>query len=167
MSDELVSAAGGRYPIIDGVPDMRGAPASALQAESERSFGTEWEPFDREGWDARTPRERLHFYEYTRLIPAFLTGKRILDAGCGNGRYIKIASEAKPVIIVGADISRAAHVAFRNTRDMANVLIVRADLTRLPLAPECDVIYSIGVLHHTRRPRAPSRRSPEFAAGAG
>lgn len=144
-----LSNAGGRYRIERGVPDFRPGAIGALQAASERSFGTEWQKFSREGWDARLARERQHFLSYTGLIPSLLFRRRVLDAGCGNGRYAFIASEMGPEVVIGADISDAAYVAFENTRDVTNILIIRGAIAELPLAMSIDVLYSIGVLHHT------------------
>lgn len=149
ITGTLRTAAGRRYRIERGVPDFRYQAVSATQAASERSFGLEWQMFRREGWDARQPRERIHFYSYTGLVPSFLTGRKVLDAGCGNGRYAFIAAQSKAEIVIGVDISDAAYVAFENTRSVPNVLIVRSDLTQLPLGDDLDVLYSVGVLHHT------------------
>ena len=131
------------------MPDFRPPSSNSVQAASERSFGQEWQKFSREGWDQRLPRERIHFLSYTGLIPSLLFEKRVLDAGCGNGRYSFIAAGMGAEIVIGADISEAANVAFANTRDVRNILIIRGDLTRLPFAQRFDVVFSIGVLHHT------------------
>lgn len=149
IAGALVTATGRRYRIERGVPDFRHQAASARQAASERSFGLEWQVFRREGWDSRQVRERIHFYSYTGLVPSFLTGRKVLDAGCGNGRYAFIAAQSKAEIVIGADISDAAYVAFENTWAVPNILIIRADLAQLPLGEDLDVLYSIGVLHHT------------------
>lgn len=150
MSGSLVSQSGPAYPIENGVPDFRPEEISKRQRASENSFGEEWQVFNREGWDSRVKNERIHFYNYTRLIPSFLYKKTILDAGCGNGRYINIASLSNPEMLIGMDISAACHVAFANTKDFANVLILRGDIFNPPFAGKCfDVLYSIGVLHHT------------------
>jgi SAM-dependent methyltransferase len=144
-----LSSPAGRYRIERGVPDFRPPSTNPIQAASERSFGREWQKFSREGWGARLSRERAHFLSYTGLIPSLLFRKRVLDAGCGNGRYSFVASEMGPEVVIGADISDAAYVAFANTRDVASILIIRADLAHLPLSLNLDVVYSIGVLHHT------------------
>lgn len=146
----LVSEAGVEYPISNGVPDFRPQELSKRQKNSEKSFGKEWKIFNREGWDSRAVYERLHFLNYTRLTPSFFYRKLVLDAGCGNGRYIAISSLFGPETVVGMDISDSCYVAFANTRNLQNVLIVRGDVFAPPFVQNnFDVVYSIGVLHHT------------------
>ena len=163
----LVSARGNRYRIEKGVPDFRPALSNSKQAATERSFGTEWQVFSREGWDARLPRERVHFLSYTSLIPSLLYQKRVLDAGCGNGRYTFIAAGMRPEIVIGADISEAAYVAFANTRHVRNILIIRADLTQLPFSCPFDIVYSIGVVHHTPSAEVSFERIARHCAPGG
>jgi SAM-dependent methyltransferase len=150
IAGTLVSVSGSKYPILNGVPDFRPQELSRRQRDSEMSFGKEWKIFSREGWDSRAGSERLHFFNYTRLIPSFLYGKTVFDAGCGNGRYIAVAALSNPEVVVGMDISEASYVAFENTKNIQNVLVIRGDLFAPPFAANSfDVVYSIGVLHHT------------------
>ncbi len=162
-----LSNAAGRYRIHRGVPDFRPESIGGLQAASERSFGTEWQKFSREGWDARLPRERQHFLSYTGLIPSLLFRRRVLDAGCGNGRYSFIASQMGPEVVVGVDISEAAYVAFENTRAAKNILIIRGAVAELPIATTFDVLFSIGVLHHTPSAEASFRALARYCATGG
>ena len=54
--------------------------------------------------------------------------------------------------VVALDFSRAIDQAARNVGDLPNVYCVQADLLALPLADgRFDFVYSLGVLHHTRR----------------
>ena len=56
--------------------------------------------------------------------------------------------------MVAADLSSAVTKASQLCSSLPDVLIVQADLLDLPLAPlSFDVVYSIGVLHHTPDPR--------------
>jgi len=50
------------------------------------------------------------------------------------------------------DLSESVEVAFQNTRHLPNVLIVQADLFSMPLRPNFDYAFSVGVLHHTSVP---------------
>ena len=79
----------------------------------------------------------------------------MLDAGCGMGRYLRIAAESPATLIVGLDLSLAVVAARELTSTLSRVAVVRGDLLKLPFAPgSFDHIYSLGVLDHTPDPRA-------------
>ena len=53
--------------------------------------------------------------------------------------------------VVGVDLSCAALAAER-CRDLPNVSTVEGDVATVDLGRQFDVVYSIGVLHHTDDP---------------
>jgi len=137
------------YPIVRYVPRFI---ASDLYT---RSFSVEWNIFSRTQLD-RGPREesRKTFVEKTGFSLAQLKRKTILDAGCGMGRFSEIASRVGSATVVGMDLSRAVDAAYANIGSRKNVHIVQADISNPPFLPESfDVIFSIGVLHHSPRPK--------------
>jgi SAM-dependent methyltransferase len=74
----------------------------------------------------------------------------VLDAGCGNGRYTHLATRFGARDVVGCDISAPVEVAYKNLAGTENAHIVQADIFNLPFPPRAfDVVFSIGVLHHT------------------
>lgn len=78
-----------------------------------------------------------------------LSGKKILDVGCGMGRYAEIASRYGAEV-VAVDLSFAVDAAFQNLRDRENVHFIQADIFNLPFQEnQFDFVYSFGVLHHT------------------
>ncbi len=78
----------------------------------------------------------------------------MLDAGCGGGRYSRVAGEAGG-IVVGADHTQAVDRAAELCRHLPNVSFVQADLKQLPLEPASfDLVFSIGVMHHDADTRA-------------
>jgi ubiquinone/menaquinone biosynthesis C-methylase UbiE len=82
--------------------------------------------------------------------------KRILDAGCGNGRYSKfLLSEADAdASITGFDYSRQMLHRARKRLHSDRVTHVAADLTRLPYADGCfDAVVCGWVLEHLPDPR--------------
>src|SRR5262249_14115592 len=84
-----------------------------------------------------------------------LEAKVVLDAGCGMGRYLRIAGESAAGLIVGLDVSGAVTAARELTAELPRVAVVRGDLLRPCFAPESfDLIYSLGVLDHTPDSRA-------------
>src|SRR6266436_7875144 len=113
------------------------------------SFGYQWQHFDRTQLDhAGRHLSEPDFRRKTGLTPEDLKGKLVLDVGCGMGRFAEVASRWG-ARVVGIDLSAAAEVAAKNLADR-DFTAFQADVFALPFAPESfDVIYSIGVLHHT------------------
>lgn len=149
-SGTLACAQGHRFAIVRGVPRFAGHTLDADQARTRDSFGYEWTTlYPAHGWGADAlAGEREIFSLYTHTVPSDFRGRLILDAGCGNGRYARIATEWG-ARVVAVDISDAVETAARN---LANdpVDVVQADLFRLPFrAGAFDAAYSVGVLHHT------------------
>jgi SAM-dependent methyltransferase len=115
------------------------------------SFGYQWNRFARTQLDSanHTTRSRDAFLEKTGWTLDQLRGKRVLDAGCGMGRFAEICAEAG-ADVHAVDLSSAVDAAAENLRPRTNVTVYQADLMRLPFPPgSFDFVYSIGVLHHT------------------
>src|SRR5262249_30302717 len=116
-----------------------------------RSFSFEWdvhrttlnESHRKDGSAERELRGRTEFG------PEDLAGRLVLDAGVGAGRVSEIMARWGAHVI-GVDLSYAVDVARENLAGLRNVLVVQADIGRLPfLSGTFDAIVSIGVLHHT------------------
>lgn len=149
------------FPIIDGIPRML-LPAlrtalledghvsgvDAKQVETALSFGYEWQRFPE--MYAQWEKQFLDYMQPHNA--AFFKGKKVLDAGCGNGRFAYYAAKYGAEVWA-IDLGPAIEVARKNTEGAGNIRIVQADLHNPPFAPESfDFIYSIGVLHHLPDP---------------
>jgi SAM-dependent methyltransferase len=125
--------------------------AGADQARTKLAYGLQWNRFR----ILRPDEDRATFWNRTGLDRAALAGAVVLDAGCGMGRYLRVAGEAGARIVVGLDLSTAVQAACDLTAGMPNVALVRGDLLHPPLHPgRFDHIYALGVLDHTPDPRA-------------
>lgn len=130
------------------VPVAAGVPRLAAEAYVA-SFGRQWNRYD----VARPEEDAAVFRAKTGLDPAELAGRLVLDAGCGGGRYARLLGAAG-ARVVGVDLSAAVEKAASLCGDLPNVRIAQADLLDLALADRAfDLVFSIGVLHHSPDPR--------------
>jgi SAM-dependent methyltransferase len=121
------------------------------QTRTKTAYGLQWNRFR----IIRAEEDRATFFNRTGLTTELLEGKLVLDAGCGMGRYLRIAAGEPCRHVIGMDLSRAVEAARELTADLSSVSVVRGDLLRLPFSAESfDVIYSLGVLDHTPDPRS-------------
>jgi len=133
-----------RLPIIDGIPRLAGHSDSYAA-----SFGRQWNRYD----VTRPEEDEATFQVKTAFSSSDLAGRLVLDAGCGGGRYARLAG-VSGARVIGVDLSSAVAKATALCALLPQVLILQADLLDLPLAEAAfDFVYSIGVLHHTPDPR--------------
>ena len=125
-------------------------PTDLDQSRTKSAYALQWNRYR----IVRPEEDRATFRNRTGLGPDDLAGSTVLDAGCGMGRYLRIAAEGGPARLVGLDLSGAVHAARDVTNGTPNVSVVQGDLLRPPFAPNSfDHIYSLGVLDHTPDPR--------------
>lgn len=136
-----------------------------IRDQTITSFKDKWEQNQSLAF-AETLREGSDIYNWISTRNGFAqssdfaswicTKKRILDAGCGNGRVTALLrkysnNEAE---IVGIDLA-AAEVAKRNVAHLDSIEIKQKDLlSDLSDLGKFDLIYCQEVLHHTSDPKA-------------
>jgi len=161
QGDNFVCGQGHSFPYRENVIDFSAAQTlDAVQRRSEQSFQTEWTAYyPRLGWSTdELSIEKEQFLGYTRAMSNFFSDKIVIDAGCGNGRYINVLnriSSPRPKLIIGVELSDVILVAANNCASFDNVVFIKIDLNRLHqvLRKPVDYVYSIGVLHHTPNAR--------------
>ena len=120
------------------------------QSRTRSAYSLQWNRFR----IVRPEEDRATFRNRTGLAPEDLRGATVLDAGCGMGRYLRVAAEWGAARIVGVDLSRAVEAARDLSSEFDTVEVAQADLFRTPFASGTfDQIYSLGVLDHTPDPR--------------
>jgi 2-polyprenyl-3-methyl-5-hydroxy-6-metoxy-1,4-benzoquinol methylase/uncharacterized protein YbaR (Trm112 family) len=154
---------GHTYPVVGGVPRFV-EPSSYAD-----SFGYQWTTFPTTQLDDLRRAESAHAFTLkTDLRPQDVAGATVLDAGCGMGRYADVVARWGAARIVATDLTVAAEAAAENLERYPNVGVIQADLRNLPLSPGTfDVVFSIGVLHHTPDTFASLARIARFVRPGG
>lgn len=136
------------YPIIRGIPRFVSTDGYAS------SFSFEWRRFSTTQLDSARgwSRSEERFQQSLDFPLNELKGKLVLDAGCGMGRFAEIVVKYGGTV-VGVDLSYAVDFAAKNLAEQELAHFLQADLCRIPLRHGIfDLIYSLGVLHHTPDP---------------
>ncbi|MFN8557770.1 MAG: class I SAM-dependent methyltransferase [Dehalococcoidia bacterium] len=142
------SGCGADYPIVRSIP--RFVPMANYAA----NFGLEWNRHARTQYDSTSgvPLSERRFFGETGW-PRRLDGELVLEAGSGSGRFTEQAA-ATGATVISLDYSAAVEANYRSNGDRTNVLIVQADIYRMPVRPDyVDRAFCFGVLQHTPAPR--------------
>ena len=159
-----------RFDVADGVPTLRLPLDDAT--ETVRRFYEE-APFP--GYPPRESlqslRARAERNDFARLLDRAIPGNaRIADVGCGTGQMCLYLASADRMV-VGADLAHASlalGAAAAARFGLERVQFVEADLLQSALRRAVfDVVYSSGVVHHTRDPRAACARLVALARPGG
>lgn len=97
-------------------------------------------------------------FKWARVLPHLtsLSGKRILDIGCGNGYHCWRMLAENPDLVVGVEPSVLFNLQFRAMQHYLN----RSEICLLPFGLEkmptdmnwFDTVFSMGVLYHRKSP---------------
>jgi SAM-dependent methyltransferase len=130
-------------------------PPTALQTKD--SFDYQWREVGEGAWMPSNPdflkKTPDMIVERTQLPREWFPGKRVLDAGCGSGRWtyglLKLGAQ-----VTALDQSKSA---LEETRALVNGLgsveLLQRDLLKLDLEPNSfDLVWCFGVVHHTENP---------------
>lgn len=156
----LLSARGDAYPVTNGIPRLL-PPLDVDQTQTSGSFGFKWsrsESFGSPRWQEtyRTWLVEKYGFESVHEMRAFFAGRRVLDVGTGAGMASAVwLDDTWPgELWIGLDISSSVDIAKERLGSLPGTAFVQADALHLPFrAGSFDVVFSEGVLHHTRSTR--------------
>lgn len=105
----------------------------------------------REQWLLFQDEEGFLFDEWIApIVREDFRGKDVLECGCGGGQHTAfvapLVNSITAVDLNTTDIARARNAEFQN------VSFVEADIAEMDLAKQFDIVFCIGVIHHTDNP---------------
>jgi len=146
---KLIDNDGNIFPIIRGVVRI-------TEAENyTRSFGLQWNKFDRTQLDSESDGltlSRDRFFIESGWIPEDLDGIDVLEVGSGAGRFSKVVLENTKAQLFSVDYSDAVTANFKNNGAIApdRFHLFQASIYAMPFPDDAfDKVFCFGVLQHT------------------
>ena len=159
----VCSACGRRYPVSGFIP--RFVPAENYA----ENFGFQWNRFRKTQLDSYSgvPISRDRLLLSLGVEADAIGGKRVLDVGCGAGRFAEVALSSGGRV-VALDYSSAVDACWANLGPHPMLDVVQGDVYKLPFKrPSFDIVYCLGVLQHTPDVRRAFLALPEHVKGGG
>jgi 2-polyprenyl-3-methyl-5-hydroxy-6-metoxy-1,4-benzoquinol methylase/uncharacterized protein YbaR (Trm112 family) len=134
---------------------VRGIPRFVPQENYATSFGYQWNRYARLQLDSynQTNFSRDRFFTITEWSPSQLSGRLVLDAGCGSGRFAEVVLAAGAEVIA-LDLSSAVDACRANLSNGSRLHCIQASVYEMPFRQkQFDYVYCIGVIQHTPDPK--------------
>jgi SAM-dependent methyltransferase len=111
--------------------------------------------------------EAEHSFARFNIGPDELAGKKVLDVGCGSGRFLDLFSKHGAETF-GFDLSKSVDEALTHCGLRHNVHVLQASVFNAPFRPATfDLVFSFGVLHHTPDTRQAFMQLPGLVKPGG
>jgi SAM-dependent methyltransferase len=149
QANNLVCPDGHAFALKNGIPRFVSASNYA------DAFGAQWQRYRLTQLDSHTGLPITSDRARRCLGEALwerLAGKRILECGCGAGRFTEILL-GQGAYVTSIDLSVAVETNQKNFPQNATHRLAQADILQLPFAPQqYDVVFCLGVVQHTPNP---------------
>jgi len=145
----LTDADGTEFPIINNIPRI------CDSSNYAKSFGFQWEKFDKTQLDGDTGSAEIsrdRFFKETNWEPQNLKKKNILEVGSGAGRFTRVVLKYTKANLWSCDYSSAVEVNYKNNISISpqRLQLIQASVYDLPFAENSfDYVFCFGVLQHT------------------
>jgi SAM-dependent methyltransferase len=117
------------------------------EKSQEQNKQSEWH----QQWSLLEDNELFLFNDW--ILPNTLEdfrGKDVLECGCGGGQHTSfVAPYARSLTAVDLNTT---DIAKSRNKDAKNIEFIEADIANMDLAKQFDIVFSIGVVHHTDDP---------------
>ena len=137
------------YPVVNGIPRF------VTHKNYSDSFGLQWNKFRRTQLDSYT-NTKITYNRLERCLQGHvneLSGKLVLEAGSGAGRFTEILLECGS-IVHSFDLSNAVDANYLNNGKSKNLTLAQADIGKIPFEKNrYDYVICLGVLQHTPSPK--------------
>lgn len=133
------------YEIVNFIPRF------ITDSSYTKSFGDQWNIYRRTQLDRfnGTTLSRDRFFRDTGWTARELKGQRVLEAGCGAGRFTQILLDSGAEVY-SIDYSTAVDACWANNGPHPSLFLCQADLYSLPYEHGFfDKVFCYGVLQHT------------------
>lgn len=132
--------------------NVPGAPTEELERRTSDLYSKLWDGYDQE----IMTRESVALLEKRvprPVLDQYVRGKRVLDLGCGSGRYSIALSHLGAAHVTAVDFQAKSYAAAQSICQRTGMAVEfrEANVLSLPFADRSfDFVWSNGVLHHTR-----------------
>jgi SAM-dependent methyltransferase len=144
---------GATIVVTSGIP--RAVCAMPDQAQVANSFSFQWDAYNRGSFERETVYGRNEadlwqmILDATGIDESVLQELVVLDAGCGPASVSRQIARHGARAVVALDVSDSIDAVNDQTPTLANVHPIQADLFAAPLRAAFDLVWSMGVIHHT------------------
>jgi ubiquinone/menaquinone biosynthesis C-methylase UbiE/uncharacterized protein YbaR (Trm112 family) len=148
LEGELVSDAGSRYPIVNGIPRMVPDDVRGFLEKNKATFSLEWKmfKFGERNWGQSIEFRKDLFLKGMGKTPEELRGKLIFDAGCGSGLLSMEMAKSFGMEVIALDLAEGIERANQNNKNPF-LYFIQGSVLNPPVKDKiCDFIYCAGVL---------------------
>lgn len=113
---------------------------------TEQIYAPLWKKFSKKNNDDAYKILKLRFKKN------IFKNKKVLDAGCGGGRYANAIKKFGAKKVIGVDLGYdGLKLAKKNFKNIKGLIFKKASILKLPYkANTFDVVFSNGVIHHSK-----------------